>query len=316
MLTLFTALKPNHGHAAVIQRNALTSWSLLPGCETIVFGDDEGAAALAAEVGARQMPEIARNERGTPLLSDMFAQVDHLARNDLLAYVNADIILMRDFLEAAQAVRRAGWPNFLMVGKRWNVDMAQAWDFETPQWAQALRAHVEAHGALYVHWAMDYFVLPRGALGAMPPFAIGRPAWDNWMVYHARACGAPVIDATEAAMVVHQNHDYTHVGAQMDRDAVWKGAEAQHNRALAGIVGRYQLSIHNATHRLTRAGEIVPATEAAYVSQRLDSLPAYWPRAELRARVYLKILRLLARALPAAAWRGLVLRATDRVHKP
>ena len=30
----------------------------------------------------------------------------------------------------------------------------------------------------------------------MPDFAIGRAGWDNWMIYHARQQGWPVIDGT------------------------------------------------------------------------------------------------------------------------
>ncbi len=312
MLTLFTTLKPNRGHVAVIQRNALRSWSLLPECETIVFGGEAGVAGLAAEVGARHVPKVARNEHGTPLVSDLFAQAERLARHDLLTYVNGDIMLMRDLLEAVEAVRRAGLSRFLMVGKRWNVDLPLTWDFAQVDWEEALRRYVHRRGALYWHWAIDYFVFPRGQWGAIPPFAIGRPVWDNWMLYRAWELGAAIVDATEAVMAVHQNHDYTHVGPRMDQQAVWSGPEAQHNRALAGICGRYQFSIHNATHRLTATG-LVPATAEAYLRQRLDSLPAYWPRAELPARVYLKALRLFEKALPPALWKTLVFRsARDR----
>ena len=45
MLTFFTTAKPFRGHNAIIQRNALKSWTLLrPDVEVILFGDDEGAA--------------------------------------------------------------------------------------------------------------------------------------------------------------------------------------------------------------------------------------------------------------------------------
>jgi hypothetical protein len=45
----------------------------------------------------------------------------------------------------------------------------------------------------------------------IPPFAIGRAGWDNWMFYHARRQGLPVVNATSALRVIHQDHDYSHL---------------------------------------------------------------------------------------------------------
>lgn len=313
MLTLFTTPKPMRGLVAITQRNALASWSKLPGCETLVFGDDAGAAELAAEVGARHAPRVARNEHGTPLISDLFAQAERLSQRDLLAYVNADIILMSDFLKAVETtletLRCANAPRFLMVGRRCDVDLDSAWNFGSGNWEDSLRQFAREHGVLHDHWGIDYLVYRRGTWGEIPPFAVGRPAWDNWMIYRAWELGVPIVDATEVVLAVHQNHDYTHVGLHMDRKAVWANAESRRNLKLAGICGKYQFSIFNATHRLTREG-LLPATDEGYLRQRLASLPAYWPRIEFLARVYLKALRLAERLLPPARWRALVLAST------
>src|SRR5438477_11746488 len=101
MLTLFSIPKPFRGHIAVIQHNAIRSWTLLrPACEVILFGDDEGVASAAADLGVRHFPEVARNEYGTPLVSDVFAQAQRHAAHDTLCYINADIIVMNDLLDA------------------------------------------------------------------------------------------------------------------------------------------------------------------------------------------------------------------------
>ena len=60
MVTLFTAPKPFAGHIAVIQRNAMRSWAQLPGCELVAFGDEEGIDAMASEIGATHLPDVAR----------------------------------------------------------------------------------------------------------------------------------------------------------------------------------------------------------------------------------------------------------------
>jgi len=33
---------------------------------------------------------------------------------------------------------------------------------------------------LCYHFVIDYFVYPKGIMGDIPPFAVGRPGWDIW----------------------------------------------------------------------------------------------------------------------------------------
>ena len=40
----------------------------------------------------------------------------------------------------------------------------------------------------------------------MPPFAVGRPGWDSWLVYHLRSNKIAFIDGTKKLNVIHQNH--------------------------------------------------------------------------------------------------------------
>ena len=54
------------------------------------------------------IPDVDRNEFGTPLLSSVFGRVEERARHDQLLYVNADLILFSDI---GDAIRR-------VVGKR------------------------------------------------------------------------------------------------------------------------------------------------------------------------------------------------------
>jgi hypothetical protein len=57
----------------------------------------------------------------------------------------------------------------------------------------------------------DYFIFRKELFQDIPAFALGRAGWDNWMIYAGRRAGGPVIDASEAITVVHQNHDYHHL---------------------------------------------------------------------------------------------------------
>jgi hypothetical protein len=250
MLTLFTTPKPFRGLISVIQRNAIRSWTnLRPACEIMLLGDEEGAAEIASEYRLRHVPEIARNEFGTPLVNDLFAKGQRLAVHDLLCYVNCDIILMSDFMRAVEQVARLKH-RFLMVGQRWNVDLEEPLDF-SDGWEGKLRTRLTQNGRLAELTAIDFFVFPRGLWGDIPPFALGRTMWDDWLLSRAFAREAVLIDATPAIMVAHQNHDYSH--HPEGRQGVWKGVEAQRNSELAGGWAGLS-SLQDVTHFLTPRG--------------------------------------------------------------
>ena len=121
-LTLFTIPKGfTDPHVSLIQRNALASWrALAPDVEVIVMGDDPGVAEAAGEFGATHYASVARNEFGTPLLDSAFREAAARATGELLCYMNADIILLEDFLAAA---RRLPQGSYLAIGRRWDCDI-------------------------------------------------------------------------------------------------------------------------------------------------------------------------------------------------
>ena len=248
MLTLFAMPKPFRGHIGVIQRNAIQSWiRMCSGCEIILFGSDEGTAEIASELGVSHVPDVASNSHGTPLVSDLFEQAQRVAGHDLLAYVNADIILMSDFLQAIGKVSHQA-ERFLMVGQRWDVTIEQPWDFEAPDWEINIRSRVREQGNLHPKTGIDYFVFPRGLYDTVPPFAIGRTAWDNWLIHYARRRSVIVVDATASVTAVHQDHDYGSFGS---KDGLWRGEEARLNQRLMG--GGYG-TLDDASHLLSPQG--------------------------------------------------------------
>lgn len=300
MLTIFSIPKPFRGHTGIIQRNAITSWTLLrPRPQIILLGDDEGTADVAKKLNVHHCPEVSRNEYGTPLVDDLFAKAHNQAKYDVLCYVNADIILMGDFMNAVRRVAR--WRRrFLVIGQRWDVDIDKRLDFGE-RWEDTLHANTAKDGRLHLPEGIDYFVFPRGTWAEIPPFAIGRTAWDNWLVYAARAQGAVVVDATRVVTAVHQNHDYGHI--PNGQEGAWKGSEAQRNRILADG-GRHD--VDDATW-LLRPRSVVPAVYPRYLRRRLEVWWADHPgmRAGLSVlRRPLSRIRKTARSIVAPSSRG------------
>jgi hypothetical protein len=250
MITFFATPKPFRGHIGIIQRNAIRSWKLAhPDAEVILFGNEGGAAEAAGEFGARHEPEVDRNSHGTPLLSSLFERADRLARHDRLCFLNADILLTDDFLAASARLSQL-LERSLMVGRRCDLDLKEPLDFAKQDWRESVRSLARDRGTLRPPQWIDYFVFPRDLLrGQMPDFAVGRPGYDNWLLWKVRSMGVPVVDVTEVVLAIHQKHDYSH--HQGGEDTFWNGAEAQRNYAL---LGRHFATLDNATHRLTPDG--------------------------------------------------------------
>jgi hypothetical protein len=255
MLTFFTTTKAFVGHSDVIQRNALKSWTLLhPDVEVIVFGDDAGAAEVCREMGLRHEPRVERKENGTKSVRSIFGRAQEIARHERLCYCNCDILLTEDFRRAVATA--AGWrEKFLMVGRRWDVDVTAPMDFREARWQEMLRARARREGFQRLYYNIDYFVFPRGLYREFPELVIGRNWWDQWLVWQAGAAGVPVVDATDAVCAVHQNHDYSYHPQGMT--GVWHDEATRENFRQAGGWDRLH-TIEDAGWRLTAAGSIVP----------------------------------------------------------
>lgn len=249
-ITIFAIPKAFRGHFGIIQRNAILSWTMIrPTVDIILCGDDAGTAEIAAELGLRHLRDIARVPEGAPRIDDLFAQAEDAVPAGLLCYVNADIMLPSTFSQAVQRV--ATRSPLLLIGRRWDTDITEPWDFARADWEATLQALVRAQGRRMPVDHVDYFLFSKGLGRNVLPFAIGRLHWDHWLVWHARRQGATVIDASEVVLAVHQNHDYSHAAG--GRDGIWNGEQARRNRALVGDLGRW-LTIEDADHRLTADG--------------------------------------------------------------
>lgn len=252
MITLFSTCKPFHGHNGVIQRNALKSWSRLhTDVEIILFGNDEGTAEVCAEYGLRHEGHVERNERGTKRLDYIFDRAQELARHETLCYANCDIILLDDFRLALERVLRAH-REFLMIGRRWDVDITECIDFRDPGWADTVKQLAIAANRQKDSWWIDYFAFSRGLYrGKIPPLVIGRVFWDNWLVWRALTLEVPVTDASAVTRVIHQNHDYGY--HPLGKQGVFNDEQAKQNFRYAGGWKHLRI-IADATEVLTPQG--------------------------------------------------------------
>jgi hypothetical protein len=273
MLTILSTPKAFTGLFAVIQRNAIESWTRLePRPEIVLFGNDAGTAEICAELGLRHVPDVATTVQGTPLLSDMFLTGQAMATNPVVCWANADIVFTSDVMRAAAVVAERSCPSFV-VGRRTDLDQLEPLEFgET--WEARLANRAQREGERKPANWIDYFMFNRGLFADLPPFAIGRPGYDLWLIWRAADLGADVVDATNAVLAVHQRHDYSHVGT---RRAVFGGVEARQNAAIVDDWRHYH-SINYARSRLGPDGSLVPARGVAYRVARPRTYVGHWLR--------------------------------------
>jgi len=275
LLTLFTAPKPfTTPHISTIQRNALRSWQALgDAVEIVMIGNENGMAEVAEELGIRHLPQVRTNAQGTPLISSIFELGRQQNDSPYLAYVNADIILLPDLLNAIRLVGGT-LSGFLMIGQRWDLDVDQSLELGE-NWSQEMHLWVKKDGQPHSRTGSDYFVFPRTCFIDVPDFAVGRARWDNWMIFHAREQRYPVVDASQSVMVVHQNHDYSHLPGGQSH---YKLPESDENLKLAG--GRRTVfQMDDSTHEI-RSSQV---NKVSWTWKRLWREVEIWPLISLHS---------------------------------
>ncbi|MCC7187944.1 MAG: hypothetical protein IT312_04310 [Anaerolineales bacterium] len=276
LITFFSAPKPfTNPHVAMIQRNAIKSWALLPDAEVILFGDEAGIAEIAKELNVRHFPEVKVNENGVPLISSMFEVARENSNSDLLCIVNADMILMEDFVKAVMESRRLllekqtasrSTPNFVLLSQRWDYDITSPLDF-AEGWESRLRESVRRQNQLHRPAGSDFFLFPKSCYQDVPNFTIGRAGWDNWMIYKARSENWAAVDCTPSVMIVHQNHDYSHLPEGKPH---YEHPETNENIRLAGGQANVRYTILDATHQLVDGKLSRPKMTSARFTRRVE----------------------------------------------
>ena len=270
---IFTIPKPFvDPHIDCIQRNAIASWRALGSdVEVILIGDDDGVAEVAIDLGVTHVNDVARNEHGTPLVSSAFEIAKSVSDAPVLIYCNADVILLQDFKAALTEVLRTDLSQeFLAIGRRTDLDVNQAIEFKDRIAVKDLLEKTQQHGSLASIVCKEYFAFPRDLFDEVPPFAIGRGNWDNWMVANTKQRGVPVVDLSQRTVAIHQNHGYRHIQAASGRrrkHCYLSGDEARENQRLAG--GKHIISGSTTSHRLTDSGvsrNLLPALNLKFWS--------------------------------------------------
>lgn len=294
MITIFGTPKNFEGIFKIIQINAIRSWrSLSKDVEIIIFGKSEGAQKIANEVSAIYYPNIKCSKNGVPLLSDLFYKANKIASFDILLFINSDILLPKRFIYSIRNVKDK-FSNFLLVGHRWDLKVENLINFNEAAAVSLFWEMSEMKSKKASPAAIDYFGFRKNSLKKIPDFVVGRPGYDNWLIWYARRNFMPVVDISEEVKVIHQSHHYNFHNLKnnpkiFDRNKIPIEEDGKKNMKLHGD---RVLNLLDADFSILN-GRIEKNTSKEYVYRNLGKLSIIFPEFSFFLNIYAKLYRML-----------------------
>jgi hypothetical protein len=208
MISIFTNPRPFYKEFDRIQRNAILSWLELKNVKIFVFDDEDGTSKeICEQYKIEHVGQIKKNKNGTPLVGDCLETIKNKSDNSVIAHVSTDIILTKDFVDTIQKVDKLFLnKNYYMIGQRINI--SNKLNFSKHPINNLNFDKLKESGHLHPPTATDYLIFSKFFKINMPPFVIGRPGWDSWLIAYCKKNNIPIIDSTHSITALHQNHSY------------------------------------------------------------------------------------------------------------
>jgi len=268
-MIIFSVPKPFNREFGTIQENAIDSWlSIKPKPTIILLGKEEGVVEIIRRKNLIQIKNIKKNQQGTPLLNDIFTQVQKNNEEKIFMYINADIILLNSPTSTIDILTNK-FDRFMAVGRRYEIN--RKIKIERKEIEQKIKTfHVRQKSNSW----MDYFIFSQGIFNKIPPFAIGRTFWDKWLVWNVLQQNIPVIDISESLFAIHQTHSYS-INNMTNIKTAWSGEEAYNNLRLAGGWSN-SATIDDATYIIKKKRIYSQKRKKISIRPILDILPIFW----------------------------------------
>ena len=286
MLSIFTTPKDFTGEFNIIQKNALNSWRALSDeIEIILIGESLGISEVAKSILALHIKDVEKSPHGTPTISGLFQTAQKIAQNNILCYVNADIILPESVINVIHALQHVKG-KFMAVGHRWDLDVKDSIPFmdntlQSKFWSEA-KKNAQKHPCT----GIDYFIFNKGTFQNLPSLAIGRFGWDNWLLWKARRMRIPLIDVSDEIFAIHQNHSYTFNKFKGKSD-ILSGREGKKNQQ---ITKGNTLNLLDANYHMVD-GKIEKKRSKEYINRNLGKLANIFPELSFPLNLYKKFYR-------------------------
>ena len=98
--------------------------------KSFCWGNDAGVKEIADELGVQHLPNLKRNDLGTPMLDSVFQLAHQHASAPTMMYLNSDIILNRSIEGMLDAIEGTAAKQFLAIGQRRDFDQNEPLNFD------------------------------------------------------------------------------------------------------------------------------------------------------------------------------------------
>lgn len=218
MIPFITSFKSFVGQDKQSQRSALYSWrrenaraftcinesNIVEGC----FGYN-----MVYVNKVRTAKDIQFNNNAV-LIKDLILRSLESVQRDPVVFINGDIIITPGFHDKLFSLWDKYGPEVFMTGTRYGVDIDS--EIESDEaFKKALELPREPYNETD---SSDIFIASRMTFRKMAEdmsdMIMGRYGWDNWIHYWAEAHPIKKINCTHSLVILHANHDYTHIENQ------------------------------------------------------------------------------------------------------
>ena len=253
LITIVSSPRPyisSHGEYAERQLRVIFQWLVeFSGRAQIIFVESKEAANLPSGVetvcktlGVEYSNELKQDAGGQDRLDSLFEIATARAQSDVIMLLNSDCFVGPRFAEILQrTIPESG--SFLISGIRYVFPMEDNLEFNpllesVASYAEHQIINPSSAKPRYVGLRqdmLDYFVFRKGSYLGIPPFRIGKSAWDNWLFAEAVRKKWQTISGgvnPPVLYLVHPEHDRPHQFSGAE-----KKAPCAHNRALASLSG-------------------------------------------------------------------------------
>ncbi|XP_052093433.1 uncharacterized protein LOC127729623 [Mytilus californianus] len=221
---IFTSFVPS-AKRFVVHNNTKRNWpSLGRNVKSVLFTNSPQLEEEFTEAGWDVLPVEYVSQSGTPILKFMYMAVTKRYNASFIGFANSDILFTNELTENLQFLKnnsRFNYTHTMATGRRTdvaNVSTEEAGSFKS-------LIHVsKKRGILFRSDAEDYFFTdPSYPWDVLPDLVIGRVAYDNFLLLHARMLNFSTIDFSKTVRAIHQVVDKGHM------EEKWKTTNKEQN---------------------------------------------------------------------------------------
>lgn len=209
----------------IVHNNTKRNWPSLGGNVKAVLFTNSPQLADEFKIACWDVLPVEHvSESGTPILKFMYMAIAKRYKASFIGYANSDILFTNGLTENLELLKNNSMLNnthTMATGRR--TDVANVSTDEAGSFKSLI--HVSRkRGRLFRSDAEDYFFTDRSyPWDVLPDLVIGRVAYDNFILLHARMLNFSTIDFSKTVSAIHQVVDKGHM------EEKWKTIENERN---------------------------------------------------------------------------------------